>query len=594
LDARGLKMMDLLDRLLGHDAWTTRQLLLIGLGLTDEQLDREFDIAHRSVRATLSHIVRNVEVWSQLMAGGPAGESQGRSLAELIARFDRAAADLAAVARDVRRRAAWDERFMDTLDDPPAEKSLGGGIAHVVTHGMHHRAQLLYMLRRLGVEDLPEGDVLSWERQAEQVFLREVEEADLAVFFEHQRDPVAVQMAAFPPREREAFAAHWKKILADRNVVKRTVLLGPEIAGNMLCWEQSGKRLIGYWLGRRFWNRGVASRALSAFVSAIPARPLHARVAKANVASIRVLEKCGFQVAGESRGAAPTGGEVVDELVYALTGTATEGRRAAPEINVRWHNKIAWNNKVDRQDRWSVPVSTEAVEQARRGRLDLLLTPTKPVPAAWLPPLQATRTLCLASGGGQQGPLLAAAGAIVTVFDNSPRQLEQDRLVADRDGLTIETIEGDMADLSRFADGTFDFVLHPVSNCFVPDVRPVWRECFRVLRPGGVLLAGFANPVRYLFDDERAQNGSLEVRFAVPYSDTRDLGDADLHRLVLAPVHPLEFGHSLADQIGGQLDAGFVLAGFYEDRYADANGDRISRYMDTFIATRAWRPELVR
>ena len=155
-------MMDLLDRLLGHDAWTTRQLLLIGLGLTDEQLDREFNIAHRSVRATLLHIVRNVEAWSQLMAGGPVCESPGRSLAELIARFDRAAADLAAVARDVRRRAAWNERFMDTLDDPPAEKTLGGGIAHVVTHGMHHRAQCLNMLRQLGVHPLPPSSVAEW------------------------------------------------------------------------------------------------------------------------------------------------------------------------------------------------------------------------------------------------------------------------------------------------------------------------------------------------------------------------------------------------------------------------------------------------
>ncbi len=162
--------MDLLDRLLGHDAWTTRQLLLRCQGLSDEQLDREFDIGHRTVRATLLHIIRNVEVWSDLMTGQKARADQGqephgRSVPGMIARLARAAADLAATARAVARRGGWDERWVDRLDDPPAEKTYGGGIAHVITHSMHHRAQVLYMLRRLGVEALPQGDVLSWEQQ---------------------------------------------------------------------------------------------------------------------------------------------------------------------------------------------------------------------------------------------------------------------------------------------------------------------------------------------------------------------------------------------------------------------------------------------
>lgn len=163
--------MDLLDRLLGHDAWTTRQLLLRCRSLTDEQLDRELDIGHRTVRATLLHIICNVEVWSDLMTGQPVqvdqgARPQGRSVSALIARLDRAAADLARVARAVAQRGGWDERWVDPLDNPPAQKTYGGGIAHVITHSMHHRAQLLYMLRRLGVEGLPEGDVLSWEQQA--------------------------------------------------------------------------------------------------------------------------------------------------------------------------------------------------------------------------------------------------------------------------------------------------------------------------------------------------------------------------------------------------------------------------------------------
>jgi uncharacterized damage-inducible protein DinB len=161
--------MDLLDRLLGHDAWTTRQLLERCQELTDDQLDRPFDIGHGTVRATLLHMIRNVEAWADLMNGEPVraklAGSEGRSVAAMKVRMDGAAADLARAARAVAARHAWDERFLDSLDDPPAEKSYGGAIAHAITHSMHHRAQLLYMLRKLGVEGLPEGDVLSWERQ---------------------------------------------------------------------------------------------------------------------------------------------------------------------------------------------------------------------------------------------------------------------------------------------------------------------------------------------------------------------------------------------------------------------------------------------
>ena len=161
--------MDLIDRLLGHDVWTTRQLLLRCRGLTDEQLDRDFDIGHRTVRATFMHVIRNVEVWSDLMAGHSIREDQGsngRSVSALIARLDCAAADFATITRAIAQRGGWDQKWVDKLDNPPTEKTYGGAIAHVITHSMHHRAQLLYLLRRLGVEDLPEGDVLSWEHQA--------------------------------------------------------------------------------------------------------------------------------------------------------------------------------------------------------------------------------------------------------------------------------------------------------------------------------------------------------------------------------------------------------------------------------------------
>lgn len=161
--------MDLLDRLLGHDAWTTRQLLDRARTLSDADLDRTFDLfGHRTLRATLLHVVRNMEVWADLMGGGPvradAGtEPDGRTVAGLAARLDRAALDLARVAHDVARRDGWDETWVDVLDDPPTTKTYGGAIAHVITHSMHHRAQVIAMLRRLGVADVPEGDVLGWE-----------------------------------------------------------------------------------------------------------------------------------------------------------------------------------------------------------------------------------------------------------------------------------------------------------------------------------------------------------------------------------------------------------------------------------------------
>jgi SAM-dependent methyltransferase len=258
--------------------------------------------------------------------------------------------------------------------------------------------------------------------------------------------------------------------------------------------------------------------------------------------------------------------------------------------DVRSHNRAAWDRNVEQKNPWTLPVSSEQIARARVGQLELLLTPGKFVPADWYPRLVGTPVLCLASGGGQQGPLLAAAGAEVIVFDNSPRQLEQDRFAAKREGLKLRTVEGDAADLDVFGDAEFDLIFHPCSNCFMPQIRPVWRECFRVLRPGGVLLAGFCNPVRYVFDDERMDAGSLEVRHAIPYSDLCDLSDDDRQRLILDKMEPFEFGHTLEDQIGGQLDAGFVLTGFYEDKYPDAEADPLSRYLDTFIATRAVKP----
>jgi SAM-dependent methyltransferase len=185
-------------------------------------------------------------------------------------------------------------------------------------------------------------------------------------------------------------------------------------------------------------------------------------------------------------------------------------------------------------------------------------------------------------------PIFAAAGATVVSFDLSDEQLARDRQVAEREGLDVRCVQGDMADLSCFDDGSFDLVFHPASNVFVPDLAPVWREAQRVLRPGGVLLAGFVNPAVFLFDhDEAERTQALVVRHRLPYSDLEGLSPADLQRKV-ASGDPLEFSHSLDAQIGGQLRAGFTITGFYEDGWLDDSW-LFARHSPVAIATRAVR-----
>lgn len=252
-------------------------------------------------------------------------------------------------------------------------------------------------------------------------------------------------------------------------------------------------------------------------------------------------------------------------------------------MDIRAHNRAAWDREVERGNEWTVPVSAELIAAARLGHWELLLTETKPVPREWFPELKDIDLLCLASGGGQQVPILAAAGAKVTVLDNSPKQLERDRLVAERESLDIRTVEGDMRDLSAFTDESFDLIFHPTSNLFVTEVRPVWREAYRVLRKGGILLAGFLNPVVFLFGSETEAEDALSVKYALPYSDVTSL-DEEARRRRIESSEPLEFGHTLEDQIGGQLDAGFVITGFYEDHHRNV---AVARYTPTYIATRA-------
>ena len=261
-------------------------------------------------------------------------------------------------------------------------------------------------------------------------------------------------------------------------------------------------------------------------------------------------------------------------------------------MDIRAYNSQAWDTQVEQGNRWTQPVSPQVIADARRGVWSVLLTEQIAVPREWfyargMTDLRGMDILALASGGGQQGPIFAAAGARVTVLDNSAKQLGRDRFVAEREGLTITTIQGDARDLSMLADESFDLVFHPVSNLFIPQVRPIYREAFRVLRRGGVLLAGFMNPAFYLFSlDAVDGKAPLTVINKLPYNDFEHLPQAQLEKF-MAEGSPLEHSHSLTDQLGGQMDAGFHLVAMYEDYHTES---ALSQYMPTYLATRAIKP----
>ena len=154
--------------------------------------------------------------------------------------------------------------------------------------------------------------------RSESGVLRDVVEADIPIFFEHQRDPEATRMAAFPARDREAFTAHWEGILANDELTKKTILSEGEVAGNILVFDRDGKRLVGYWIGREFWGQGLATKGLAELLTEETARPLYAYVATSNLGSIRVLEKCGFTLIGSETEFDERLGEEVEEALFVL------------------------------------------------------------------------------------------------------------------------------------------------------------------------------------------------------------------------------------------------------------------------------------
>jgi len=219
---------------------------------------------------------------------------------------------------------------------------------------------------------------------------------------------------------------------------------------------------------------------------------------------------------------------------------------------------------VDEGWEWGKPVSREEFAAAKRGDWHMVLTPCRQVPKEWYPDLRGLQVLGLASGGGQQMPIFAALGAECTVLDYSQKQLESERFVAEREGYAIRVVRADMTKPLPFLDGSFDLIFHPVSNCYIEDVLPVWRECFRVLKSGGRLMAGLDNGFNYLTDWDEA-----EIKYRLPYNP---LQDKALYEKALKDNDGIQFSHTLDEQIRGQIQAGLKLV----DCYEDVSGDGIS------------------
>ncbi len=226
---------------------------------------------------------------------------------------------------------------------------------------------------------------------------------------------------------------------------------------------------------------------------------------------------------------------------------------------------------------WGKPISHEVYVAATQGNWDVKLTPTKMVPHEWFGDLRGKKVFGLASGGGQQMPVFAALGAECTVMDYSTKQVETERMVAEREGYNINAIRGDMTKPLPFEDETFDLIFHPVSNCYVKEVRPIWKECFRVLKPGGYLIAGVDHYINYVVDPDEK-----EIVNSLPFDP---LTNEEQRKQLEREDAGMQFSHSLEEQITGQLEAGFTLLDLYEDTNGEGRLHELN--IPTFLAMRS-------
>lgn len=245
-------------------------------------------------------------------------------------------------------------------------------------------------------------------------------------------------------------------------------------------------------------------------------------------------------------------------------------------------NQQRWN-RISRKkgNPFTIPISPEELARAKQGPLEVELTIGKTVPPAWFEKAGGKKLLGLACGGGQQGPVFAARGYDTTIMDYSQAQLDWDDMVAAREGLSIETVLADMTQPFPFADNSFDIIFCPVSNVYIESLDNMWQEAYRVLKPGGFLMVGYMNPWVFMFDsdiDRDTPEEELTLQFSLPFNSRRL---EEQGKIVIEPDYGYEFGHTLEQQIGGQLKAGFVMLDFYESHDPQ---NRLSQYGSDYIA----------
>ena len=212
---------------------------------------------------------------------------------------------------------------------------------------------------------------------------------------------------------------------------------------------------------------------------------------------------------------------------------------------------------VDEGWQWGQPIDHLQYVNAKNGHWDVVLTPTKPVPHEWFNDLKNKKILGLAAGGGQQMPIFAALGANCTVLDYSIKQIESELMVANREGYQIEALRFDITKPLPFADNTFDLIFHPVANCYIEDIMPIWKECYRVLKPKGRLLAGLDNGINFLFDEDENC-----IVHKLPFNP---LKNPEQMKILEKDDSGIQFSHTLEEQIRYQLKVGFKLLDLYED-----------------------------
>lgn len=226
---------------------------------------------------------------------------------------------------------------------------------------------------------------------------------------------------------------------------------------------------------------------------------------------------------------------------------------------------------------WGIPISHQDFINTQNGDWNVFLTPCRAVPKEWFPDLKGCKVLGLASGGGQQMPVFAANGAKCTVLDYSQKQIESELLVASREGYTIETIRADMTQPLPFDSDSFDLIFHPVSNCYIEEVLPVWMECHRVLKKGGILMAGLDNGINFLLDETETK-----LTYSLPFNP---LKNPELQVLLDQSNDGVQFSHTLDEQIRGQIQSGFAIKDLFEDY--NESGPLSDHHVPTYWATLA-------